>query len=882
MSRSQEDFIWNLAEREQQIDFFQTVRAADITPGLIIQGPAGVGKTRLAEEIYKIVTHGGDPGVQLIATGGAKSMPLGAISPLLPPGVDLSDAVEDVARTIAALRQRKTGKWFVFLDDLQNLDMASCLILSNLMSARAVFLVATIRGGVQLDDGVKSIVDFPDMARIDLVEFSKEQTERVLHSALGGLVAEGTLRVLHEKSGGNILYLREIISGALKAGFLHLVDGLWVMQDPHRLASTDRLTHLIERRLEGISPREREILEILALCEPMPLAYVRAKASDKVLQKLESDGLIRAISNGRRIQCTLGHPLYGEILRLDIKESCRMEIFAESIRYIESFGSQRSEDALRAAAWSMSATGTAKGETLIRAAMIARRAHDYRQVVALLSAVTEEETTHESRLLHGESLLEMGQWKLAEHKFFDAYSKASTDKERIAAVLAGTMALGLGIADAEKALQLNREARDAINSPTLKRTLDANEGILLVMGGRLGQEIDVMNPPEETEDDPMRFNVKIVGSVMHSVALTLGGKAEAAARLSRECYAIHSKMNYLTAAPHPASHLNAMTFALMELGRIDKARSFGLRSFDTLLKTEASRNRVWPCLLLGRVEWLAGHPISAGKWYSEGAVLARKNCHLRHLRVALAGQAAVAAQLGDLKNAQSLWSEAEQYPVLEVLAGEDILGPVWISVARGNLDTATDLLKNAARTARKRGAVATESMLLSEISRIGGAAHICPRLSLIARGCDGLLTLKRAEFCRALMSSDTRALMRLGRDFNAMGADLMASECYTQAALALDAKGHMREATRSLMAAEDSRAKCEGAQTPLLNYARRARQLSARETEIAGLVASGLKSKEVAARLYLSPRTVTNHLQLIYSKLGIQSRAQLREFMLGG
>ncbi|MGI5500390.1 helix-turn-helix transcriptional regulator [Lentzea sp. CA-135723] len=51
--------------------------------------------------------------------------------------------------------------------------------------------------------------------------------------------------------------------------------------------------------------------------------------------------------------------------------------------------------------------------------------------------------------------------------------------------------------------------------------------------------------------------------------------------------------------------------------------------------------------------------------------------------------------------------------------------------------------------------------------------------------------------------------------------------------------------------------------------------LTMQETHIARLVASGATSKEVAARLFLSPRTVDAHLRNIYRKVGINSRRQL-------
>jgi non-specific serine/threonine protein kinase len=49
--------------------------------------------------------------------------------------------------------------------------------------------------------------------------------------------------------------------------------------------------------------------------------------------------------------------------------------------------------------------------------------------------------------------------------------------------------------------------------------------------------------------------------------------------------------------------------------------------------------------------------------------------------------------------------------------------------------------------------------------------------------------------------------------------------------------------------------------------------LSARETEVLALVAEGLTNPQVAQRLYLSPRTVGQHLRSVYRKLGVSSRA---------
>jgi DNA-binding NarL/FixJ family response regulator len=50
--------------------------------------------------------------------------------------------------------------------------------------------------------------------------------------------------------------------------------------------------------------------------------------------------------------------------------------------------------------------------------------------------------------------------------------------------------------------------------------------------------------------------------------------------------------------------------------------------------------------------------------------------------------------------------------------------------------------------------------------------------------------------------------------------------------------------------------------------------LSPRETEIMTLVAQGLENREIASRLYLSEKTIQNHLTRIYEKLKVSNRTQ--------
>ncbi|WP_283136073.1 helix-turn-helix transcriptional regulator [Rhizohabitans arisaemae] len=57
--------------------------------------------------------------------------------------------------------------------------------------------------------------------------------------------------------------------------------------------------------------------------------------------------------------------------------------------------------------------------------------------------------------------------------------------------------------------------------------------------------------------------------------------------------------------------------------------------------------------------------------------------------------------------------------------------------------------------------------------------------------------------------------------------------------------------------------------------------LTPQQQEIAMLAAAGLTNKQIGERLFLSPRTVANHLYQLFPKLGVASRAALRDALTG-
>src|SRR2546425_1634639 len=57
-------------------------------------------------------------------------------------------------------------------------------------------------------------------------------------------------------------------------------------------------------------------------------------------------------------------------------------------------------------------------------------------------------------------------------------------------------------------------------------------------------------------------------------------------------------------------------------------------------------------------------------------------------------------------------------------------------------------------------------------------------------------------------------------------------------------------------------------------------RLSPREIEVAAMVAQGLTNREIAARLFISERTVDGHLEHLRDKLGVNTRSQVTAWVV--
>ncbi|MFG2606558.1 LuxR C-terminal-related transcriptional regulator [Streptomyces sp. NPDC048514] len=873
---------WPLTGRSGETSAFTAVWANRRCQAVVIYGPAGVGKTRLAEDFLARAVAEGFEGARATATAAAATVPLGAIAHLIPADVDLSDPVRGFAAVAGALagHPRKRRRWALSVDDLHLLDAASAMLVRQLMDAGVVRLIGTVRTGEPVTDAVAALAGGDTVYRFDLEAFDAQNTEAVLQAALGGPVGRRTLRELHSASGGNVLFLRELVLGALRAGTLTSDGEIWHLADD-RPMGTPRLTELIRGRLATADARARPALELLALCEPLSLDDIRQTASLDGLAGLEAAGLVRVITDRRRTVVRLAHPLYGEVLRGEISGLRRRALLLAQADRVRSHGARRRDDALHLATWQLAATGTADPASLVRAAALARHAHDYPQVVTLLAALRDGRRTIATDLMLGEAFFQMGRWDEAEVVLARADGSARGETDVLSVVLARSANLLWSGAPFERALAVNDDALGRLTGPAGRRALRTNEGYMRVAVGQPVRGLELLADLETDVDEAPDINAWLRGALTKPTALALVGRTREAMEDAGRAYDVHRRIDERALVSHPAVETIPLVLALSEAGRLADARTAGERAY-TELAAAGNLVRVWMAVLVGRVEWLSGHPVLARRWWAEAAALAR-SIHLdMALRLLLGYLAACAAVLGDHDAAEAALAERRSLAELPpgfLSAGEERLGEAWLLVARGHLARARSVLLDAAGAARSTGHSASEALLLTDVARLGGAREAAPRLSVLAGVCDGELAPARSLFASALVTDDAEQLLAAAGRLGAIGANLLVAEATTAAAAAWQRNGDIRRAAAARQRADAFLPLCQGARTPLLTTAQTTVPLTAREKEVAFLAAAGTPSKEIATALHVSVRTVDNHLQRVFAKLGVTTRRELADVL---
>jgi hypothetical protein len=124
---------WPLVGRSGDLDVARAALASD-TAGLVIDGAAGVGKSRFAEELLTELAANGDQVVRLLATRAAATIPFGAAAALLGDTVGGEPAAATLlaAEGVAARAVDPDHPLVVGVDDAHLLDDATAGLVYDL------------------------------------------------------------------------------------------------------------------------------------------------------------------------------------------------------------------------------------------------------------------------------------------------------------------------------------------------------------------------------------------------------------------------------------------------------------------------------------------------------------------------------------------------------------------------------------------------------------------------------------------------------------------------------------------------------------------------------------------------------------------------------
>jgi DNA-binding CsgD family transcriptional regulator len=862
---------WPLVGRRAELEVFERVIAAEDRAGLVIHGQAGVGKTRLADECREWAAAGGYPTERVVGTRTAASLPLGAVVALLAgittvirPGEEHTVALFEHAHT--ALLERHGGRRAVIVaDDIALLDAASVALLGYLAERNAIFLVATVRAREPVPDLVAGLWKDGRLERVDLEDLSQTQFDTLLHLALGGPIEAGAGRQLWGVSGGNPLYARELVLGAVDLGALVERAGVWHLDGS--LPTTNRLRDLIEQRISGLPEDALALVERLALCEPLPLADVEARGVAPVLEFLERAGLVNVTVDEGDVR--LAHPLHAEVVRAAMPRSrARTILLAEADR-LEADAPAANAAALRIAQWRLDAGGQPDPAILVRGAHLARYAHDFRAVRRLMAAVPLSEIDAVGALLCGEALYELGDFDAAEKILAHGHDLPSDDD--IAVQLAVTRAKNLnwGLCQPDAALAVIADARGREGAKPWREELLADEASVQMFSGHPYRALAVL---DDIRGDDRR--TRVVRAIVAAPALAATGRTADGIAAAETGFAEHVALGDQLAIAHPATHVVNRVFALTEAGDLQQAEHLARAGLDAAASYRVPIAQIWFAANLARVATLQGRFATARRYYAEADGLAQANHFVGPRRLALSGLALASAVLGQGEAAQQALSTRDALPAFGFLGPEQYLADAWTAITTKQPKVARQLFEAAADEAAASGHRIAEAALLHDLFRATGA-RVADRLDQVASHCDSALVAARARHASATQARDVSELSRAADDFEKLGAMLLAAEAAAGAADAARRAGDTRAATAASRRSSALAACCEGVTSPSLIEVDAVVPLSRREREIVLLAADGLGSKDIADRLFVSIRTVNNHLQHAYTKLGVTSRAEL-------
>ena len=874
------DAPWPLTGRDAEVD-----RALASLRGparaVFLHGHSGSGKTRIAREILRrLAADDGWATAEIAGNQALRAIPLATLAPVLTDqaGAAIAAASDRVGLFAAAQRalvERAGGRRVAFVvDDVTFVDPVSLSLLAQLVASGALTIIATVQEGEPLPDGILPVATLPGALRIDVEPLEPDAVETLLHRALGAPVAHRAAIELHRASTGNPLFLRELVAGALRAGRLARAETHWMLTGEP--VGTPALRDVIAARMRSLEPVERDVLERLALCQPLALDEFPDRAALGALASLETKGLLRIDESGGALVVSLAHPQYAAALRDAMPRIRVVSLLAEQADLVEA-GTMAPGDELRVAVWRLDAGRRADPALLRRSADLARQARDHSTAERLVAAaIASGDESAEARLLHANVLWSLG-------RAAEARSRLVETEELLRAGRAPAQLFG-----ALAALRADLESGEPYGSEHGLELLEEFERLvpeqrvsMLLARAMLEVNLERMHDSlahvEEAAallgDSPMERALVSLSAAMPRSQLLLSEEAIAGAR---EAVA-YAEADGALIPPRRAQLVLANT--LLAADRFEEARGVVVDSLHDGIRHDDEQTVRYDEFLMGRAFWETGRLATAARWFRDALAGAELRGPASLRDPSLAFLSLIAAQSGDLAEAKALRART-----VAGFGADDTmttLADAWIAAVEGDPAAGAALLFARADLMTERGARFVAMCFLHHVVRFGTAPLVAEATERL-ESLHSLLGSRSPEIARRLAHAvaardqDAAGLRAAGEEWERVGARLCAAEAYAAASAVLRVDGQGRAAAADARRAAALAAACEGARTPLLRFAEGAEPLTPREREIASLAAQGLSSNEIAGRLFLSARTVNNHLQSVYGKLGIRGRRELQ------
>jgi DNA-binding CsgD family transcriptional regulator len=855
---------WPLIGRMEEMQTLQAAVSASDVSGILVCGAAGAGKSRIAREALSAAASQGCETHWIVGTSSARAIPLGAFTAWAPSGVtDTFQLLRGVIESLTA--SSPTAKVVLGVDDVHLLDDLSTFVVHQIVQQSAAKVILTVRDCEPIPPAVQEVWKVGQFDRLDLQQLSLDETTMLLAATLQGPVDPGAAQRLWKLTRGNVLYLQNIVEQEVADGRIVHDHGYWRwIGDP---IMPPGLVELIECRIGDLPTPVSDVVDALAVAEPIELAGLAQITDTAAIEEAETRGLITLEPVGGVIEVRVAHPLYGEVRRRRAPRSRLRRL--RGLVATELAASNDRDDirvVVRRATLSLDSDLTPDADLLVRAAHGAVWLGDLHLADRLAEAAIHAGAGPDPNFVRAHALSCLGRGEEADAVLADIRTGQLTDRDRarFAFLRSSNMLWTLG--DPVRAKDLIDDALR--NAPANSRTfIDA---FLTIYWFAMDEPEAALRASKNLALEDIPVVGAEIGWALAQISADAGRTTEAVA----DADAGYAAATRTLEAPHMRFNIaDAEVSALLLSGQIRDALDVAERTqqqaahlpgaAQLLGAAVAGRAALGAgdlrsaCLLLEQAaEGLsASHPVGWGYRYRIPHATALAIRGLTHEAVAaLAALDKVRRRFRSLDHERSL-------------------ARAWVAASQGAVSEAITILLLAAERARATGQFAAEVLCLQTATQFGDCT-CAPRLRELESIVEGPRVRLAARFAAALADDDAAELFSLSKEFEHIGDLVGAIDSAAHAALAYRHIAKRGSALGCSTRADALADQC-GASTPALRHATETLPLTDREAEIVMLVGEGLSNRAVADRLTLSVRTVESHIYRVMLKTGITSRDEL-------